>query len=121
MNACKSHALTFLPHRGDRHSRVGPTADFRSRSAGFSELSDGLDTPLVPRWFERAEVDTDGFELRRARLLRCTSEHISPPGDLETSKPCGGDRRLELCFQQSTGNSTSPELDIFFRTLGHLF
>ena len=76
---------------------------------------------LVVGWFERAKVDTNGSELRGARLLRRTSEHIGPPGDFETGEPGGGDNRLELCFQQSTGNSTSPELDILFRILWHLF
>ena len=45
----------------------------------------------------------------------------SLPRDLEIREPGGGDRRLKLCFQQSTGNSTGPEVDVLFRPLRHLF
>jgi hypothetical protein len=68
-----------------------------------------------------AEVDAQGAEVVGTGLLRRTTEDIRPPGDLEPHKTGGHDRRLKLCFQQSTGNSTGPQVYVAFGALRHGF
>jgi len=51
--------------------------------------------------------------------LGCVAEHITAPGDCEIHKTGGFDRSFKLCFQQSTGNSTGPEVDLGFGILWH--
>ena len=65
------------------------------------------------------KVDALGAELGGARLLWRTAEHIGPPGDLKVGEPSRQHRRVELCFQQRTGNSTGPERYLFLRRLRH--
>jgi len=67
--------------------------------------------PLVAR-LPRPEVDADRAELRGVRRLRRAAEHVRTPGDLEVHESRGDDRRLELCFQQSAGDSTRPQIDV---------
>ena len=67
----------------------------------------------------RSEVDSDGTEARRARLLRCVAENFLPPGNLETLEIRRDNRRLELCFQQSAGDSPGPEVDTLLGFLVH--
>jgi hypothetical protein len=47
-----------------------------------------------------------------AGLLRGIPENIPTPGDNEILKPGSGDLAGQLCFQQSTGNSTRPQVDV---------
>ena len=63
------------------------------------------------------EVDADRTERRRARLLRRSREDIGAPRDLEPGEPNRVDQPGQLCFQQSTGDSTGPEVDLLFRGL----
>lgn len=65
-----------------------------------------------------AEIYPFGAELGGTPLLRRAGEDVRTPGDLETDEPCGDDRRLELCLQQSAGDSTLPEVDVPFRAGG---
>ena len=58
----------------------------------------------------RSPIDADGAELGCARFLRRAVEHLFTPGDLEPVKTSSGDHRLELCIQQSAGDSTGPEV-----------
>ena len=67
----------------------------------------------------RAEVDTDGAKLTRARRLWGAVEDRGLPGDLKIGETGSDDRRFELCFQQSTGDSTGPKVDLSFRFLRH--
>ena len=69
------------------------------------------------RRLPRPEVDTDRAELGGVRCLRGAAEHIGTPGDLEAHESRGDDRRLELCLQQSAGNSAFPELNVALRTV----
>jgi hypothetical protein len=54
------------------------------------------------------EIDPDSAEARGTRLLGCIAKDVSSPRDLELLESYGGDRRLELCFQQSAGDSAGP-------------
>ena len=66
---------------------------------------------LVAR-LSRAEVDSQRAELRGARGLRCASIDVAAPGDLEIHEPRRDDGCLQLCIQQSAGDSTLPEIDV---------
>ncbi|MEE9285928.1 MAG: hypothetical protein V3V35_09410, partial [Dehalococcoidia bacterium] len=61
-------------------------------------------------WLAGPEGDADGLERRGAGLLRRAAEDVGLPGDLEALKPRSLDDCLELCFQQSAGDSTLPEV-----------
>ena len=39
------------------------------------------------------------------------------PGDFKSGETSGDDRRLELCLQQSAGNSTGPEVYLLLGVL----
>ena len=60
----------------------------------------------------RIEVDTLRPELCGTIRLRSATEDVRLPGDLEVNEACGHDRGLQLCFQQSTGNSARPQIDL---------
>jgi hypothetical protein len=66
------------------------------------------------------EIDSDRAERTRARRLRRTVEDVRLPGDLKIGETSSEDRRLQLCLQQSTGNSAGPEVDLLLRPLGNL-
>jgi hypothetical protein len=53
--------------------------------------------------------------------LRRAAKDIGLPRDLEIDKTGGYDRSLELCFQQSTGNSARPQVDLTFSALRNRF
>lgn len=65
--------------------------------------------------FARAKIDPDGAELRRARRLRRSAEHVRAPRDLESHESSRHDRGVQLCLQQSAGDSALPEIDVSFR------
>ena len=69
--------------------------------------------------FARAKVDSLGPEVRRRRCLRRPCVHLGTPGDLEIDEAGRLDDRGELCFQQSTRDSTGPELNILLRSIRH--
>jgi len=60
----------------------------------------------------RSKVDPQRPELRRARRLGRIGVDIHARGDLEAHESGGDDRRLELCFQQSAGDSAFPQIDV---------
>ncbi len=62
-----------------------------------------------------AEVDTQSTEGGRPGLLRCTRKYVITPGDLKMPKAGLDYRCLKLCFQQSTGDSTGPQIYLHFR------
>ena len=66
----------------------------------------------------RPEVDPFRAELRGAPGLRGAGEDVRTPRDLEPDEPGRDDRRVQLRFQQSTGDSPLPEIDVAFRALG---
>ena len=69
--------------------------------------------------FSCTEINPQRPEVGCAGGLGGAVEYIRPPGDLEIGKTGGHDRSLELCFQQSAGNSTRPQFDIALGALRH--
>jgi len=69
----------------------------------------------------RAEVDSQGAELRGARGLRCAGIDVAAPSDLEIDETRRDDCCLELCIQQSAGDSTLPEIDVLLALLRYSF
>ena len=68
----------------------------------------------------RAEVDTTRAERCHLRSwLRGALEDVRAPGDLEVGESGGHDRGLELCLQQSSGDSPGPQIDVPFGALRH--
>ena len=51
----------------------------------------------------------------------CATKHITLPYDLEIDKTGGYDRGLQLCLQQGTGNSASPQIDLSLICNGKIF
>jgi hypothetical protein len=62
--------------------------------------------------FARAEVDAQRAKGSSTGMLRCATEDISAPGDLKALKASHLDGCLQLCFQQSPGNSPRPEINM---------
>lgn len=62
--------------------------------------------------FARAEVDAQRAKGSSTGVLRCATEDISAPGDLKALKASHLDGCLQLCFQQSPGNSPRPEINM---------
>ncbi len=67
----------------------------------------------------RAEVDADCPEFCGATLLGCATVDVRSINDLDVNETSGHDRSLQFCFQQSTGNSVGPQIDLLFRVLRH--
>ena len=67
----------------------------------------------------RAEVDALCPEFCGTTRLRRATENVRLPGDLEVNESCSHNRGLQFCFQQSTGNSARPQIDLLFRVLWH--
>ncbi len=66
-----------------------------------------------------AEVDALCPEFCGTTRLRRATEDVRLPGDLEVNESRRHDRGLQFCFQQSTGNSARPQIDLLFRVLWH--
>jgi hypothetical protein len=58
--------------------------------------------------FSGAEVHAKGPEGRRALVLRRTAENVGAPRNLDLVETAFSQKRDELCFQQSAGDSASP-------------
>jgi hypothetical protein len=67
----------------------------------------------------RAEVDALCPKCCGATRLRRATEDVRLPGDLEVNEACRHDRGLQFCFQQSTGDSARPQIDLLFCVLWH--
>jgi hypothetical protein len=59
--------------------------------------------------------------LRGARRLGRARIDVAAPGDLEIDESRRDDSCLELCIQQSAGDSTLPEVDVLLALLRHCF
>ena len=66
-----------------------------------------------------SEVDSQRAELRSTRGLWGARIDVPTPGDLEIDKAGGDHRCLELCIQQSAGDSALPQVDVLFSLLRH--
>ena len=91
------------------------------RSQFAAKLSKRLCPLSLITRFSRAEVDSQRAELCRARRLRCTGIYIAPPGDLEIDEARSDDSCLELCIQQSAGDSALPETDVLLALFRYRF
>jgi hypothetical protein len=69
--------------------------------------------------FSGMEIDPQRAKFSCAGLVRRARVDLYAPGDLKANKPGGCDRSLELCFQQSAGNSTRPQADVGFGVFRH--
>ena len=69
--------------------------------------------------FTRAKIDTECSKTFRARLFGGSFKDILAPRDLKIGKPGCHDRGLELCFQQSAGDSAGPQIDVFPGAVAH--
>ena len=68
----------------------------------------------------RAEVDALSPEFCGTARLRSATEDFRLPGDLEVNEFRSHDRGLQFCFQQSTSNSASPQIDLLLRVRWYL-
>jgi hypothetical protein len=66
-----------------------------------------------------AEVDAQRAVFGGAAGLSGAAEYIPTPCDLKVDETRADDRQLELSFQESTSNSTSPQVDLLSGALGH--
>jgi hypothetical protein len=68
----------------------------------------------------RSERDALGAERRGAGGARRPRERVPSLGaEIEVDKPRALDYRAGLCFQQSTRNSASPQVDVLLGGVGH--
>jgi len=67
----------------------------------------------------RAEVNALCPEFRGTARLRRAIKDVRLPGDLEVNESRSHDRGLQFCFQQSTGNSARPQINLLFRVRWH--
>src|SRR5207247_33605 len=74
---------------------------------------------VVVARFARAEVDAERAELCGARGLRRVLVDVDALGDRELDEARRDNRRLKLCFQQSTRDSALPEVDVPLALFGH--
>jgi hypothetical protein len=74
--------------------------------------------PLIER-LSRSKVDPQSAEFCRASRLRCIRVHVDATRDLEPNKTGSDDRRPELCFQQSSGDSALPQIDVALRFVAY--
>lgn len=71
--------------------------------------------------FLRAEVDSDRAEGGGAACLRRVGKDIRLPRNLKIDETDPFDLSLQLCFQQSPGDSASPEVDLSLCSLRNRF
>ena len=67
--------------------------------------------PLVSRARCR-QIHSDDTVSLGCTVLRCAGEAIEPVENVHPGETGGLEDADELCFQQSTGDSTGPEVDI---------
>jgi hypothetical protein len=58
------------------------------------------------------QIHSDDTVALGGTFLRCSGEAIEPVEKADSGETGGLEDADELCFQQSTGDSTSPEVDI---------
>ena len=68
----------------------------------------------------RLEVDAHGTEIGCAAFLWGAAEDVLAPCNFKIDESGHHDRYLQLCFQQSAGNSAGPEIDLPFSAVRDL-
>ncbi len=107
-----------LPRRWDgfwvRVSTSAEPTSYRSGSArsGVAGLDSGLEAPVAC---------AQRPERRRAGLLSGAAEHIAVQADFKVFKPGSLHKGPKLCFQQSAGDSASPQVYVFLRRIWNGF
>ena len=61
----------------------------------------------------RNHGNSDHLELARDPLLGSPTEAVEATTRFDTNKADGSESGEELCLRQSTGNSTSPQVNVF--------
>jgi hypothetical protein len=74
---------------------------------------------LLGRCLARTEVDAESSVFGGAAGLCGAAIHVATPGDLEVNETSADNGHLELSFQESTGDSTSPQIDLLSCALWH--
>lgn len=72
------------------------------------QTSEGLSPLGNIQRLPRPEIDANCAEFRGAPRLWRVRIHVDPRRYFKTDKAGSDDRRLKLCFQQSTGDSALP-------------
>jgi len=67
--------------------------------------------------FQGEQIDPDDSVLASRVFLFCVSERIETVRDSHSREPSGLERPNNLCLQQSTGDSTGPEIDVLARVI----
>ena len=78
---------------------------------------------MLPSYLPAAkcrEIHADDAVPARGPLFRSGLEAVEPIRDPHVGKSGLRERRDQLCFQQSAGDSTGPEIDILARVLRQL-
>ena len=109
--------VAYIPSRSHTISRLLSTES----SNGAGQRCEGRSPLSVFARLPCSEVDSQRAELRGARGLWGARVDVSTPGDLEIDKPGGDHRCLELCIQQSAGDSALPQVDVLFSLFRHCF
>lgn len=65
----------------------------------------------------RRKIDAHHAVPPRSTLLRCSHETVEPAYDRNVAESRGCEHGDDLCFQQSPGNSTRPEVDVAQRAV----
>jgi hypothetical protein len=66
-----------------------------------------------------SEVDAQSAKVASTAFLRCSTEDVGPPRYLKVHKFGLNNDHVKLYFQQSAGNSASPEIDLVLGALWH--
>ena len=77
--------------------------------------------PFYSRSIERLHGNhgnPDHFEFAGDPLFGSPAEAVEATIRFDTNKADGSESAEELCLRQSTGNSTSPQVDVFSDPLG---
>jgi hypothetical protein len=68
-----------------------------------------------------SKIDAHSAEFGGAACLRGVAEYVLAPGDFKVNEAGHDHGHLKLCFQQSTGYSTRPQVYLLFGTFRHRF
>src|SRR5216683_6904909 len=74
-------------------------------------------TPMNSSFAMCSERDAQRAELGGTAGLRRAAEDVAAPADCEFDEARRDDGQFNLSFQESTGNSTSPERDVLLGVL----
>ena len=91
----------------------------KRRQAQFQLGSAAVDSACSSAPLAGHERDPHRAEVDRARLVDRAAEDVRSANDAEALEAARFDHRLQLCFQQSAGDSPGPERDVLLGAFGH--